>query len=44
MAKRAYDMSFITHKNASELDEKQRVVWDTVVDLAERNHINIPEV
>jgi len=44
MAKRAYDMSFITHENASELDEKQRVVWDTVVDLAERNHINIPEV
>ena len=43
-AKRAYNMTFITHDNASELDEKQRVVWDTVVDLSERNHINIPEV
>jgi len=43
-AKRAYDMNFITHDNASELDEKQRIVWDTVVDLAERNNINIPEV
>jgi len=43
-AKRAYDMTYITHDNASELDEKQRIVWDTVVDLSERNHINIPEV
>jgi heat shock protein HtpX len=44
MAKRAYKMTFITNENLSELDSKERVVWDVVYDLSERNHIKMPEV
>jgi len=44
MAKRTYDMTFITFEDESSLNEKQRIVWNTVVELAERNNINIPEV
>lgn len=44
MAKRAYDLVMITNDNLDQLDEKERVVWQTVQDLAERHHIKMPEV
>jgi hypothetical protein len=44
MAKRAYKIQFITNENINELDRKERIVWDTVNDLAERNNIKTPEV
>jgi len=44
MAKRAYDIQLIDIKDVSSLDEKSKLVWQVVVDLAERNHIKMPEV
>ncbi len=44
MAKRAYKIKLITTDNVSELDKKERILWDTVQDLAERNHIKSPKV
>lgn len=44
VAKKAYKIDFITIDKVSELPEKQKVVWDTVVSLSERNRINLPEV
>ncbi|MCP4524014.1 MAG: protease HtpX, partial [Candidatus Gracilibacteria bacterium] len=44
MAKRAYKIQLINTDNLSELDKKERIVWDVVNDLAERNHIKVPEV
>lgn len=44
MAKRAYPMTMITQENLSQLDEKERVVWDTVIELSERENIKTPEV
>ena len=44
MAKRAYSLTFITPDNLDQLDKKERLVWDTVEQLAERNHIKMPEV
>jgi len=44
MAKRAYDIQLIDIKDVSSLDEKSKLVWQVVVDLAERNRIKMPEV
>jgi len=44
MAKRAYDMTFITEQNEWELDEKQRIVYTTVLSLAKQHWIKTPEV
>ncbi len=44
LAKRSYSIVPITKDEASSLRGKERVVWDTVADLAERNHIDMPEV
>ncbi len=44
MAKRAYNIVLITSDNISSLDKKERIVWDVVSDLADRNHIKMPEV
>lgn len=44
MAKKAYKIQILNIDNVSTLTRKQRVVWDTVNDLAERNHIKTPEI
>lgn len=44
MAKRAYKLTMITKNNIDKLDKKERIVWDTVANLAEKNHIKMPEV
>lgn len=44
MAKRAYWVQVVTINDYSSLDSKQKVVFDVVRDLAERNHIKMPEV
>ena len=44
MAKRAYRITPITPDQVSDLNEKERVVWTVVEELAERNHIKMPEV
>lgn len=44
MAKKAYKIIMITADKFDELDEKEKIVWNTVSDLAERNNIKIPEV
>lgn len=44
MAKKAYKIQLFNIENISGLDRKQRLVWDVVNDLAERNHIKTPEV
>lgn len=43
-AKKAYWITPITIEEASDLSIKERLVWDTVQVLAERNHITMPEV
>lgn len=44
MAKRAYNIVLINETNLYKLSDKERLVYDVVKDLAERNHIKIPEV
>ena len=44
LAKKSYSIVSITKDEASSLRWKEKVVWDTVADLAERNHIDMPEV
>jgi len=44
MAKRAYKMTFITTENLLDFNGKEKIVWQVVSDLSERNHINMPEV
>ena len=44
MAKRAYNIRIITASDLSLLNEKERLVYDTVSNLSERNHIKMPEV
>ena len=44
MAKRAYDMTFLTEQNESELNSKERVVYKTVTSLAKNNGIKTPEI
>lgn len=43
-AKRAYWIVPITIDQVHSLNEKQKIVWDTVSDLASRNNIDMPEV
>ena len=43
-AKRAYWITPIIPEQVSDLSEKERVVWTVVEELAERNHIKMPEV
>jgi heat shock protein HtpX len=44
IAKKSYKITPITIDQVSDLSEKERVVWNTVSDLAERNNIKMPEV
>lgn len=44
MAKRAYKIVILKQSDYDSLDGKQKAVWDTVRDLADRNHITMPEV
>jgi hypothetical protein len=37
MAKRAYKITLITEENESKLDDKERVVYNTVLSLAKEN-------
>lgn len=44
MAKRAYKIQIIKSENLHSLSEKERLVWDVVQTLSERNHIKMPEL
>lgn len=44
MAKRAYKIVIVTQEDYDWLNVKQKVVWDTIQDLSERNNIKMPEV
>ncbi|MDR2411536.1 MAG: hypothetical protein LBD88_02975 [Candidatus Peribacteria bacterium] len=44
MAKKVYKITLINQANLNELDAKEKVVWDTVVELADANHIKMPEI
>lgn len=44
MAKRAYNITPISAENLSDLSSKEKLVWEVVENLAERNHIKMPEV
>ncbi len=44
MAKRAYKMTFLTEQNEWSLNEKEQVVYTTVVSLARQNGIKTPEI
>jgi heat shock protein HtpX len=44
MAKRTYNITPLTIKDYDNLNEKQKIVWDTVSELSRRNNIEMPEV
>jgi len=44
IAKRAYSIELVSIDDYSKLDSKQKLVYDLVRDIAERNHIDMPEV
>jgi len=44
MAKRAYKMTLITEENESELSDKERIVYTTVLSLAKQHWLKMPEV
>lgn len=44
VAKKSYKIKPITIDQVSSLSDKEKIVWNTVSDLAERNHIKMPEV
>ena len=44
MAKRAYKITPLTIADYDNLNEKEKIVWNTVRDLSERNNITMPEV
>lgn len=44
MAKKAYKITLITEKNEWNLDEKERIVYDTVISLARTHSIKTPEI
>ena len=44
MAKRAYKIKIINLDDVVNLSNKQKVVWDIVSELSDRNHIKMPEV
>ena len=43
-AKRAYKLVMVTRDNLADLDKKERVIYDTVSSIAERNNITLPEI
>lgn len=44
MAKRAYSIQLVTLNDYDNLDSKQKVVFDLVRDISERNGIKLPEI
>ena len=44
IAKKTYNIQVINKEDVFNLSPKEKVVWDVVAELAERNHINMPEV
>ncbi len=44
MAKKTYDITLINDSNESKLDDKERLVYATVISLARQHWIKIPEV
>jgi len=44
MAKKAYRITLIQKDDVYSLSEKEKIVWQVVEELAERNHITMPEV
>jgi Zn-dependent protease with chaperone function len=44
MAKKAYSIKLATQEDYYNLDSKQKIVFDVVKDLAERENIKMPEV
>jgi heat shock protein HtpX len=44
MAKKAYKLRVIQQEEVDLLSKKEKAVWFTVLELAERNHIKMPEV
>lgn len=44
MAKRAYQMKYITEENEWTISEKERVIYRTVLSLSKQNWIKIPEI
>lgn len=44
IAKKAYKITLINESNESQLDEKERIVYSTVVGLAKQNWIKTPEI
>lgn len=44
MAKRAYSITLVDRNNLWELGEKMKIVYETVENLAQNNHIQMPEV
>ncbi len=44
MAKKAYKITPISPENLSDLSKKERLVWEVVENLADRNNIKMPEV
>lgn len=44
MAKKAYWITIIDQSEVYNLSDKQKLVWDVVKELSERNNINMPEV
>ena len=44
MAKKAYNITILTKADYYNLDSKQKIVWDTISDLSEKNRIKMPEV
>lgn len=44
MAKRTYNITPLTIQDYDNLNEKQKIVWDTVSELSRRNNIEMPEV
>lgn len=44
MAKKAYNIVLMTQENLSQLDEKEKTVYDTVVRISLDNRITLPEI
>lgn len=44
MAKRAYSITLVDRNNLWEFGEKMKIVYETVENLAQNNHIQMPEV
>lgn len=44
MAKRSYSIELVTLNDYDNLNEKQKVVYDLIKDISERNNIKLPEI